>query len=227
MKAIRRALGLGDNDRIKIRNGSGVTVSGARIGENVPLDALADGFRVTFQWIMDLFAHAIQAKAIDDSGNVQGILLIDEVEQHLHPRLQTSTMDRLAALFPKMQIIATTHSAQVALGVEPEELVALERANKYVRRLQPTNFCSYSVEDMLTDPDTFAAEAYSPEVNELLAHYTRVIAIPPAERSRTQREDLATLREQLSALEVIPDVNLDRNSAAILAKELLEAHQVS
>jgi predicted ATP-binding protein involved in virulence len=45
-----------------------------------------------------------------------GIVLIDEVEQHLHPRWQLNVMSLLGEAFPKMQFIATTHSPLVLSG---------------------------------------------------------------------------------------------------------------
>ena len=51
-----------------------------------------------------------------DFADLEGILLIDELEQHLHPRWQRTILGQLRKSFPKLQIIATTHSPLVASG---------------------------------------------------------------------------------------------------------------
>src|SRR4030095_14463119 len=56
-----------------------------------------------------------------------GILLIDEIEQHLHPRWQRHVLQRLSAQLPNMQIIATTDTPLVISGVADVESSSLLR----------------------------------------------------------------------------------------------------
>lgn len=53
-----------------------------------------------------------------DLSTIDGIVLIDEVDAHLHVELQYDALPRLIALFPKIQFILTTHSPLVLLGLE-------------------------------------------------------------------------------------------------------------
>src|SRR6185295_11194231 len=164
---LKRALGLAEKDEIAPRPGGGVVVSGPTVGGTIPLETWADGYRLTFSWMLDLYAWAMQAGTIDEEGHVRGILLIDEIEQHLHPSMQAEILPRLSELFPKMQIFATTHSPLVALDAKPEELVVLKREGDQVVAVEDVpDFAGYSVEDMLADPRIFDSEVFGSETRE-------------------------------------------------------------
>ena len=67
---------------------------------------------------------------VTDLSEVDGILLIDEVDLHLHPRWQRQLLDTLAKRLPRFQLICTTHSPLTAQQAGPGELVVLERDKK-------------------------------------------------------------------------------------------------
>ena len=113
---IKQALGLEPTDTIELAKRGGVRISGRSIGTDIPLEGWADGYRKTLAWILDLYAWALRAGCITNSGDVKGVILVDELEQHLHPSMQTRLPARLSELLPSAQIIATTHSPLVALG---------------------------------------------------------------------------------------------------------------
>lgn len=95
----------------------GITVDGPW-GNNMPLRDLADGYKSSFAWLMDflgwILAFNPQIKKIEE---IEGILILDEIEQHLHARWQRTVVDHLRKLFPKVQFIAATHSPLVASSV--------------------------------------------------------------------------------------------------------------
>lgn len=96
----------------------GITVSDPRWGLDMPLRDLADGIRATFLWVADFVGWAL---AFDNSikrpDEISGILLVDELEQHLHASWQRRIVSQLRELFPKVQFIVTTHSPFVAASV--------------------------------------------------------------------------------------------------------------
>ena len=94
---------------------NGIEVTGPWGKKN--LEVLSDGYRSTFKWLVDLFGWAIHAKRIDDFGDIEGIVLIDELEQHLHPHWQRQIVHLLKQQFPKIQFFATTHSPIIATSV--------------------------------------------------------------------------------------------------------------
>ncbi|MEE9287462.1 MAG: AAA family ATPase [Gammaproteobacteria bacterium] len=84
----------------------------------MPLRDLADGYKSTFLWVTDLLGWALNHKpSLRNIRQVTGIVLIDEIEQHLHPTWQTQVVQRLRTTFPSVQFIITTHSPLVASSV--------------------------------------------------------------------------------------------------------------
>ena len=60
---------------------------------------------------------------VEKVSNLEGIVLIDELETHLHPKWQKEFPRLLSELFPKIQFIVTTHSPLVFLGMPPDKTV--------------------------------------------------------------------------------------------------------
>ena len=142
---------------------------------------------MTLTWVLDLYAWAMRARAINDDGDAEGILLVDELEQHLHPSMQTFVLRRLGELFPRMQLIATTHSPLAVLGVSTKsELIVLKRHGVYVQdeRSIP-NFTGYSVEDVIRATELFSSPTYSESIESMRQEYEVLTAKP----TRTAREN--------------------------------------
>jgi hypothetical protein len=85
-------------------------------GTTVPLGAAADGYRATAGFVLDMLGWAMLAKQRRRKANLSGIVLVDEIEQHLHPRWQRNILRLLQERFPKVQFIVTTHSPVCAGG---------------------------------------------------------------------------------------------------------------
>ena len=205
IKGIMKALGLTEKDKIELPKGGGVLISGASIGQKVPIEGWADGYRVTFNWIMDLYARAMRANNVTPSGGIKGILLIDELDQHLHPSMQTDMLPNFSILFPDLQIVTTTHSPLVALGALPEEVIALKRKIKYVYSDVTPDFTGYSAEDMLVDDRLFDTVVYSPSTSKKLNQYQKLVSIPKNKRTKPQVEKMQKLARELRAKQ-LPEV---------------------
>ena len=78
------------------------------------LRVLSDGYRSTMQWVLDFIGWGIYAGRFNGGRQLGGILLIDELEQHLHPVWQRHIINRLRQQFPATQIFATTHTPLLA-----------------------------------------------------------------------------------------------------------------
>jgi len=91
----------------------------------LPLSALSDGVRNMIALVADiarrcasLNAHLSEAAA----RQTPGVLLIDEVDMHLHPRWQQTVIDLLRRTFPELQMILSTHSPHVLSTVDRESI---------------------------------------------------------------------------------------------------------
>lgn len=226
MRGLKRALGLGPCDTIELPADGGVTVSGPTTGKEVPLAAWADGYRLTLSWLLDLYTWAIRAKRLTPDGGVRGIVLVDELEQHLHPSLQIDVLDRLRQELPDLQIISTTHSPLTALGVRPGELIVLKREGGHVVAEEHVpDFTEYSVEDVVADPRVFDAPVYAPEMDRKLKRYRQLASICEGCRTPDEHEELSSLGSALTiasqrALEV------HQSEAARELSRLFEKHNL-
>ena len=79
-----------------------------------PVDAVADGHQATLTMICDLLGWALLYNKETFKGELSGIVIIDEIEQHLHPKWQRKIVGLLQEIFPKIQFIMTTHSPLIA-----------------------------------------------------------------------------------------------------------------
>ncbi len=114
-QVLQTAMGI---EEIKLTS-EGIRVSGPW-GEKMPLRDLADGYRSSFLWLTDLIGWALAFDPTRKSTEgICGIVLIDEIEQHLHARWQRTAIDDLRKLFPNVQFIASTHSPLVASSIGP------------------------------------------------------------------------------------------------------------
>lgn len=81
----------------------------------VPLSELSLGYQSMFAWTVDLAYRLIQAYPDSDRPTHESaVVLIDEIDLHLHPRWQRTLRTHLLKHFPKVQFIATTHSPVTA-----------------------------------------------------------------------------------------------------------------
>ncbi|MEI7707906.1 MAG: AAA family ATPase [Chlorobium sp.] len=85
----------------------------------------------------------------------EGIVIIDELELHLHPDWQSKISKVLVDVFPKIQFIATTHSPHVIQCAEPRQIIALEShdGKTELRKLPESiyGFKGWSIEEVLID----------------------------------------------------------------------------
>lgn len=93
----------------------GIVVKGKWL-EEVSYGGWGDGHRATLTWLCDLFGWiSLYDKDMLQKGPT-GIVLIDEIEQHLHPNWQRRIIGRLNESFPNIQFIVSTHSPLSIIG---------------------------------------------------------------------------------------------------------------
>ncbi len=96
--------------------------------EKLSLNQLSGGYRIVLALAADLARRMAQGNPhMDDPLQSEAIVLIDEIELHLHPAWQQRILGDLMRTFPKAQFIVTTHSPQVLTTVAPKRIVELYR----------------------------------------------------------------------------------------------------
>lgn len=107
-------------------------------GALLAIDQLSDGEKLTLALAADLARRlAITYAGHGDPLQGEAVVLIDEVELHLHPAWQRKVLGRLRATFPNCQFVVTTHSPQV-LSEVPNDAVVLVKDFQFVHPAAPT-----------------------------------------------------------------------------------------
>lgn len=99
---------------------------------DLKLEQLSDGYRTLLALVMDLARRLAQANPhLINPLHSEAIVLIDEIDLHLHPELQQTVLLDLQRTFPNTQFIVTTHSPQVLTTVQKENIRLLENETVY------------------------------------------------------------------------------------------------
>lgn len=166
----------------------------------IALSALADGYRGTVTWVLDLiawwFVYRREWKGTSFQ-NVRGIVLIDEIEQHLHPRWQRNIMRLLMESFPQVQFVATTHSPLVASGCEDTPVHRLVKGTHRIER--PFGWLAEDVYELMGLEGGTRSALFRSEVLERV----RDLDLKRL-RKTASKADLATLRRLDRQLKTLP-----------------------
>ena len=91
------------------------------------LNQLSAGYRNMFALVMDFARRLAQANPhLENPLEAEAILMIDELDLHLHPTWQQKIIPDLRKVFPNTQIIATTHSPEIVTTVDRDQVWILE-----------------------------------------------------------------------------------------------------
>lgn len=123
---INRILGRGGWPFTGRQDKEGEYLYGKR-GPKVPFPALSDGYRAFLGWLGDLLYHVCETcpsgkKLVEN----QGIVMVDEIDLHLHPKWQMTVLQTLAKHLPNIQFIVTSHSPLVVGGLEWMNIIAMK-----------------------------------------------------------------------------------------------------
>lgn len=112
--SLKTILMLKNNEEIKLSK-TGIEI--IRPEGPIPMSANADGIKSIITVILDLLSWNMLYERILDPNIITGIVIIDEIEQHLHPKWQRYIVKLLHNQFPNIQFITTTHSPLCASGI--------------------------------------------------------------------------------------------------------------
>ena len=122
----------GDEDNSKqeriVHHDMGIVTTDNVLGEPLYAGALSSGTQGTLLWVWALALHMADYYQLQEGWeNKPAVLLIDEIENHLHPTWQRRVIPALLEHFPKLQIFATTHSPFVVAGLKAGQVHLLDR----------------------------------------------------------------------------------------------------
>jgi predicted ATP-binding protein involved in virulence len=147
---------------------------------------LSDGERGILAMVLDLTRRLSRANPnlIDPAAEAEAVVLIDEIDLHLHPKWQRQIIQNLTAAFPKCQFIATTHSPQVIGEVDHDRIQIMSDGQVY----SPTH--SFGVDSSRVLEEIMDTNSRTREVQKLLTKFSLAI----------RKDDLKNARKLLNKL---------------------------
>ena len=137
----------GDNEHV-------VVVFSAGKDGDVRFEELGFGYQTSLTWLADFCKRMFELYPdADNPLHEEAVVLVDEIDLHLHPKWQRDLVPTLSKIFPNVQFIVTTHSPHVLQSMEDVNLYVLRRNAESgeieAERSNVTNFTGWTVEEIL------------------------------------------------------------------------------
>ena len=165
-----------------------------KMGE-LPLEAMSDGARSVISMAADIAYR--MARLNPDMGEdvtlkTSGVILIDEVDMHLHPSWQQTVVNDMVRAFPKVQFIMTTHSPQVLTSVPAESIRILHWDDDMVDIEEPSFSLGAESSQLLRDIQHVETRPGSLPIVKTLQRYLQLVS-----EDKWDSEEALALRKTL------------------------------
>jgi predicted ATP-binding protein involved in virulence len=163
--------------RLKVRKGE----------DELDVNQLSDGERSFLAMVADLVRRLTLANpGLKNPLEGEGVVLIDELELHLHPQWQLEVVDKLKDTFPNVQFICTTHSPFIVQTLEPGQLIILDD-------IIPQDYSNKGLEEVARKVMDIKDPTVTPRYLKMLdaaRRYFTLLKSAPSLKNQTERERL-------------------------------------
>lgn len=144
----------------------------------VSINELSMGYKTTIAWLIDFAVKMIYYNPNSEQPfNQPAILVIDEIDLHMHPAWQYEIVANLTKLFPKTQFIVTAHSPLIAQAALNANLILLRRVGKEVQVVNDPNVVRSWRVDQILISDLFGIGDVRPlTIKNLLNEKERILS---------------------------------------------------
>jgi energy-coupling factor transporter ATP-binding protein EcfA2 len=192
----------------------------------IPLESLGLGYQTMIAWTVDFAARMVERYPDSPQPlHEPAIVLVDELDLHLHPRWQREIIGFLTKQFPKTQFIVTAHSPLVVQAAQDVDanIVLLRRVGDHVKIDQNVRIDRNLTVDLLLTSDAFGLEAlYSPRTEELMREQELLQA--KSHLKATEQERLKQIEQEIGLIPITSNP-IDNEAMTLIreAAELLKA----
>jgi hypothetical protein len=166
----------------------------------VPLKQLGYGYRTMVAWVVDFTSRMVERYPdSSDPLSEPAVVLVDEIDVHLHPRWQRQLIGFLTERFPNTQFVVTAHSPLIVQAAPDANLVVLRREGDHVViENQPETIRGWRIDQILTS-DLFGLEsARPPDTEKLLLRRKELLTKP--QLTSANRQELDEIRAKLGLI---------------------------
>ena len=224
---LKEVLMLEEDDEISLER-TGLYVKTRRGKQS--FDSLSDGYKSLTSVIIDFLSWNLLYNPDFGLNDLSGIFIIDELEQHLHPRWQRKIVKILSEQFPKVQFICSTHTPICALGLgdlESSWLFKADYVNGYSDIAAPfdmrENFRGYRADQILTSSIFGLPDTRSVSIEDKLNEYRKIYLKEKSKRSKKQEQRLREIEEELKDLPMWDDKTEEEQRERLI--KLLESQE--
>ena len=170
-------------------------------GIEISLDKLSSGNLYLVQRFISLLGqmyayHIFNKTTIEDLCNTPGLLMIDEAENHLHPKWQKTFLNSILEIFPNLQIIVTTHSPFIVSSVKNANIYVCSSRNNYsIVENKTEEYSNKPIEDILLS-SVFNTSSFSVEISNLLQERKMAIKNDDLSKAKTIEQELLKINPE-------------------------------
>ena len=167
-------------------------------GTEVALNNLSSGNLYLVQRMVSMLGkmyavNVLNNQPLEELCQAPGLLLIDEAENHLHPKWQKTFINNILKVFPNLQIVLTTHSPFIVASVENARIYVCEsRTDHSVIVDQTDQYANKPIDEILLTP-LFDTQPFNEKISELIEKRKKAIH----EGNETKRQEI---EERLKAI---------------------------
>lgn len=194
-------------------------------GHAFGVDELSAGYQSTIALVADILAGAPPDVQLDPR-DLAGIVLVDEIDAHLHPRWRRRILRDLRETFPSIQFVVSTHEPLCLQGVRREDRLVLLRATeprvRVFDRPDDPSPVGMRADQLLTSRYFGLETTLDQDLDDLFREYYRLLGKAEADRSAAEAQLLDGLKRDLS-LRARPQLPLGSTRREQLLFEILDA----
>jgi predicted ATP-binding protein involved in virulence len=169
----------------------------------VKLQDLSLGFKTLIAWITDFSRGLFEFyPESEDPLSEPAICLVDEIDLHMHPKMQRSVVKFLRKTFPQTQFIVTAHSPLIVQSEEDTNVILLRRKDNEVEVVNDMDYVTNWRIDQILTSDLFGVSAYSPTIETTLNKRREIMVKDnPTEAEKKILSEIDNSIENLSVVE--------------------------
>jgi energy-coupling factor transporter ATP-binding protein EcfA2 len=188
----------------------------------IPIDNVSQGMSSIFGWVGTLLQRMNEIYGDQDEPmSESALVLVDEIDAHLHPEWQQKLTSIVKEYLPNVQIIATTHSPLLVAGMSQKELYIARRETRDSSRINvfrsPIDPEGLRADQVLTSPLFGLQSSRSPKVNEKIDRYVSLLG--KRSRQADEETEFLALRQQLSSMLLYGESEIERTAELRAARD--------
>lgn len=173
------------------------------------MSELGYGYQATLSWMAD-FCKKMFDRYPNSPNPLKepAVLLIDEIDLHLHPQWQRGLIQSLSDIFPQTQFIVTTHSPFIIQSMENVNLYTLNRVGDHteVKYLGNKSYIGWKIEEILSEVMGLDEKIHTDRYNELIAQFDKALDNDDYAKGKEAYDELMQILHPQSAERKLLDI---------------------